>query len=74
MGDILQLQGGTPLEKPALFKVLLVSSGAIVQAEVIYGQPYRMRPGDDVLVPYTGNGSGGDFAVLWASCLSSANL
>lgn len=76
VGDILQLQGGTPLEKPALFKVLTVNAGTgeIDSLKIIYGQPYRMRPGDDVLVPYTGSGSGGDFAVLWSACLSPANL
>ena len=76
VGDILQLQGGTPLEKPALFKVLTVNTptGEVTHLQIIYGQPYRVRPGDDVLIPYTGSGSGGDFAVLWSSCLSPANL
>lgn len=74
VNDILQLVGGTPLEKPALFKVMAVSSGEITELKLIYGQPYRVRPGDDVLVPYRSGGSGGYFAVLWSSCLSPANL
>jgi hypothetical protein len=77
LGDILQLQGGTPLERPALFKVIqLVGSGStgIKQLKLIYGQPYRLRPDVETFVNYLGSGTGGNFAVLWASCLSPANL
>ena len=77
-GDILQLQGGAPYDKPVLFKVLsIVGSvpfGEINQLGLLYGQPYRVKPDNDVIIPYTGSGSGGDFAVIWASCLSPANL
>ncbi len=76
--DLLQLVGGEPVEKPALFKVVAVNPspvGAITDLKLIYGQPYRVQPMDDVLIPYTGNGNGGgDFAVIWTSCISPANL
>ena len=76
VNDILQLQGGTPYEKPVLFKVISVASGAIRQLKIIYGQPFRGRPDVETFVNYpgSGTGSGGNFAVLWASCLSPANL
>jgi hypothetical protein len=75
-GDLVQLKGGVPLEKPALFKVIAVDGGGqITDLKLIYGQPYRTQPIDDVLVLYyTGTGIGGDFAVIWSSCLSPANL
>jgi hypothetical protein len=81
VGDILQLVGGTPLEQPALFKVIEITeispgseTGSIREAKVIYGQPYRLRPDVETFVNYSGSGTGGNFAVLWASCLSPANL
>jgi len=77
-GDILQLQGGTPYEQPALFKVNSIVgpglTGQIQQLNLIYGQPYRLRPDVETFVNYSGSGTGGNFAVLWASCLSPANL
>lgn len=77
VSDILQLVDGTPLEKPALFKVIGITGrppGPILQAQLIYGQPYRLRPDVETFMNYSGSGSGGNFAVLWASCLSPANL
>jgi hypothetical protein len=76
--DILQLQGGAPYDKPALFKVLSIIGGGLTgeinQLGLLYGQPYRVKPDNDVIIPYTGGGSGGDFAVIWAPCISPANL
>lgn len=72
---ILQLQGGTPLEKAALFKVTGVDgSGGITSIVPLYGQPYRQKPTDIILTVYTGPGSGATFTISWDECPSSANL
>lgn len=72
---ILQLQGGVPHEKAALFKVIDINdSGGITSIVPLYGQPYRQKPTDTVLTIYSGAGSGATFTITWASCQSPANL
>jgi hypothetical protein len=75
VGDLLQVQGGTPLEQPALFRVSSVGVGGVItDLQLIYGQPYRILPESDTLTVYTGSGIGGTFTVIWTSCGSPANL
>jgi hypothetical protein len=76
--DILQLQGGNPLDKPALFRVTSVNNitGAITGIVLIYNQPYRIKPSTVTMIRYAGTGTGTNavFDLSWASCQSPANL
>lgn len=49
VGDILQLQGGSPLKKPLLVRVEAVSgAGAIESVKILYNTYYCAKPGNPV--------------------------